>query len=208
MAARYSKSAELSTVPGKKNASVVSLLREDSAVGGINSSLDSVVKLSSRRSGLLSNNSSVEFLGQRDLDHGLEVFLKIKIFSDASTEQFMCMVKTDSATITERSVVDIEKPAWVMITSQRLYVLSQSTEQGSTKKKQIFFCKCVILESSGYGFAVVSSHLLSSFVRVTVGLFMSWLRFDGSPQSVLCCTSAHIKTHKLLDVAREALPKV
>ncbi len=54
---------------------------------------------------------------------------------------------------------------------------------------------------------MLTSHLLSSFVRITVGLFMSWLRFDGSPQCVLCCTSAHAKTHKLLDVAREVIPK-
>jgi hypothetical protein len=128
-------------------------------------------------------------MARKDLEHGLEVFLKLKILVDAAAEQFVFLLKTDVAVLTERSPLELEKPLWVMMTTERLYILNLNEA------------------ASGFGFTVASSYLLSSFVRLTVGLFMSWIRFDGPSSYVLCCTSSHLKSHRTLDLARETMPK-
>jgi hypothetical protein len=149
MAARFSKATDVqhqqqlqpppSLSPHKKNLSSSSIptVSEDSGSSSLVSSTSSTTALSSS-GGIerVSKRGSVsmqlpEFLSQRDLDHGLEVFLKIKILVDANSEKFCCLIKTDVAVFTERSPVDVEKPLWLMISSERLYILSLS-EQGET----------------------------------------------------------------------------
>jgi hypothetical protein len=185
---------------GNGNASVVESASSNAtpasaaiAAGGVS---DAAMSSFSRLSGALSTSGSSsgvatlgEFVARKDLEHGLEVFLKLKILVDASHEGFVFLARSDTAIVTERSPLDLERPLWVLLTTERMYVLSLNQDT-----------------SSGYGFAVVNSFLLSSFVRVTVGLFMSWIRFDG-PSCVLCYTGSHWKTHRMLDAARDHLPK-
>ena len=144
LAARFSRATDVAPPPSPgKKPSVPSLSTSDdlsqqqptlsNSSGTISSLVGGSGDRSARKSqSSLSSSSSAqlpEYLGQRDLDHGLEVFLKIKILVDANSERFFCLVKTDVATFTERSPMDLEKPVWVMLTSERLYILSLS-EQG------------------------------------------------------------------------------
>ena len=86
-----------------------------------------------------------------------------------------------------------EKPAWVLCTTQRLYVLSQGGG-----------------EQESYDLSVVSHYLWSSFERMTLGLFLSWMRLDApnNMQSVVLQGVSHLMFHRLLDLIRLYVPKL
>lgn len=138
-----------------------------------------------------------ELMLRRDIEHGLDVFFKLRILEDTARESILCLFKSDVAIVSEKSpLADLEKPMWVLLTSERVYLLNQNLAQQNDHQ-------------AGCGFSMAQSFLLSSYARATVGLFMSWLRLDSSPPStthLLFATGAHAKTHKLMDFLHQAAP--
>lgn len=133
----------------------------------------------------------------RDIEHGLHMFCNLKLLVDPATEQVVCLARCDVALVSARAPSEPCRGTWLLMTTQRLYVLAQvATLAGDV--------------SAGWGLSVASTHQWSSFSSVTVGLFMTWLRFEPvhaqSVASVACLSRSHAFSHGLLHAASGAIP--